>query len=182
MPKPLSLLIVLVVAALFTQCNSANADAQDGSAATGADAYQCLPCGRECDKKTLDAPGKCSGCGMELIKKTTVRFRSIEPAAVCRYIKDHPETILLDVRTKDEFEGKADPDFGALKGAINIPVQQLQARLGELDRYKSKEIIVYCSHSHRSPQASYLLTQNGFTNVVNMAGGMSVLKDKDCLQ
>lgn len=145
-----------------------------------ADTYQCLPCGHDCDEKLSDSPGKCDDCGMELVKSKTISFRSIDPTAICGYIREHPEAILLDVRTKDEFEGKADPDFGALKNAINIPVQQLQSRMGELDKYRSMEIIVYCSHSHRSPQASYLLTQHGFTNVANMAGGMSVLKDKAC--
>lgn len=173
--------LILVFAVLFTRCNSANADSKTRPVAD-ADSYQCLSCGRECDKTILNAPGKCADCGMELIRSKSVGFRSIEPSEICQYIKTHPEAILLDVRTKDEFEGKADPDYGALKNAINIPIQQLQSRLSELDRYKNKEIIVYCSHSHRSPQASYLLTQNGFTNVANMAGGMSVVKDRQCLR
>jgi len=42
---------------------------------------------------------------------------------------------------------------------------------------KKKEIIVYCSHAHRSAQASYLLTQNGFHKVINMSGGVSVMTD-----
>jgi rhodanese-related sulfurtransferase len=117
---------------------------------------------------------------MELIKKSSVSFKTIQPADLCKYIHDHPGVVLLDVRTKEEFEGKADPDYGTLKNAINIPVQVLAERLSELDSYKKKEIIVYCSHSHRSPRASYILTQNGFLNVTNMAGGMSVLKDNSC--
>ena len=53
----------------------------------------------------------------------------------------------------------------------------------ELEAYKKKEIIVYCSHSHRSPAASYLLTQKGFTKVTNLQYGMHMWKqqvtDKD---
>ena len=64
------------------------------------------------------------------------------------------------------------------KNAINIPVQELEKRMNELEKYKDKEIIVYCSHSHRSPRASYMLTQNGFKKVTNMLGGMSVWKDQ----
>ena len=66
----------------------------------------------------------------------------------------HPGVVLLDVRTGDEFNGKAKPDFGRLKNAINIPIQELDKRLSELDQHKGKQIIVYCSHSRRSPQAS----------------------------
>ncbi len=43
----------------------------------------------------------------------------------------------------------------------------------ELSKYKKSEVIVYCSHSHRSPRASYILGTHGFTNVKNMSGGVS---------
>ncbi|MBL0012581.1 MAG: rhodanese-like domain-containing protein [Flavobacterium sp.] len=117
---------------------------------------------------------------MELVKSSSITFKTIQPSAICSYITSHPKTILLDVRTQEEFEGKATPDFGTLKNAINIPIQELDARIGDIKKYKNQEIIVYCSHSHRSPQASYLLTQNGFKNIINLSGGMSTLTDKSC--
>jgi rhodanese-related sulfurtransferase len=117
---------------------------------------------------------------MQLVDKTTVTFRSILPSEICNYLKEHPNVILLDVRTQEEYEGKTNPDFGTLKNAINIPIQDLQSLLSGISDLKDKEIIVYCSRSHRSPQASYLLTQNGFTKVINMSGGMSVMNDKSC--
>jgi rhodanese-related sulfurtransferase len=144
------------------------------------DKYQCLPCGGDCDKAVYDKPGTCSSCNMELVKSSSIVFKSLAPAAVCDHISSHPNTILLDVRTKEEFDGKADPNFGRLKNAINIPVNDLEKRISELDKYKGREILVYCSHSHRSPRASYLLTQHGFTNVVNMSGGMSVMPKGTC--
>jgi len=88
--------------------------------------------------------------------------------------------ILLDVRTKDEFDGNIEPKLGRLKNAINLPIQELEAKIELLAGYKDKEIIVYCSRSHRSPMASYILTQNGFKKVTNMAGGMSVMRDNSC--
>lgn len=163
---------------MFYGCGTASAD--DNRMITGADTYKCLPCGSECDRRLFNENGNCPSCHMKLVKATSIAFTSIQPSAVCQYIKDHPNTVLLDVRTKREFEGKADPDFGSLKNAINIPIQELEGRLSELSLFKAKEIIVYCSHSHRSPQASYLLTQNGFTKVVNMSGGMSELTNGDC--
>jgi rhodanese-related sulfurtransferase/DNA-directed RNA polymerase subunit RPC12/RpoP len=163
-----------------TRCGMAHAD--NSSSEESQESYKCLPCGRDCDNTVYKAPGKCSDCNMQLVKSVSVSFGTIAPDSICGYIASHPNTILLDVRTKNEFEGKADPDFGALTNAINIPIQELERRLPELDQYKTKEIIVYCSHSHRSPQASYLLTQNGFTKVVNMAGGMSELKNRECVR
>ena len=119
---------------------------------------------------------------MPLVKASTIIFHTIQPSEICSYIKKHPDVVLLDVRTKEEYEGRANPDFGTLKNAINIPIQQLPDRLTEITNLKNKDMIVFCSHSHRSPQASYLLTQNGFTRITNMAGGMSVMKDKACMK
>lgn len=142
--------------------------------------YKCLPCGLACDTISFSKPGTCTICSMELVRSNTITFKNIEPNAICYYMTTHPEAILLDVRTREEFEGMAEPNFGSLKNAINIPIQELKTRLTELSLYKNKEIIVYCSHSHRSPQAAYLLTQNGFKQVANMSGGMSEVTDKSC--
>lgn len=147
---------------------------------TSAVSYQCTPCGQACDKKAYDKAGHCASCGMELVKKGAVVFKNIPASEICTYIKNHPSAVLLDVRTKEEFEGRANPDFGTLKNAINIPIQELKSKIASIGHLKNKEILVFCSHSHRSPQASYVLTQNGFTNVTNMLGGMSVVTDKSC--
>ena len=154
--------------------------AQQKTASKNKGQYQCIPCGYDCDKVTYDKDGKCGSCQMDLVKKSTIHFKTIQPGEICEYIKKHSSVILLDVRTKIEFEGKADPNFGGLQNAINIPIQELENRLSQIQSKKNKEIIVFCSHSHRSPQASYILGQNGFTNVTNMEGGMSVLKDNSC--
>lgn len=158
---------------LLESCNSSQASQE---------AYQCLPCGSDCDNKTYTAGGECSNCHMQLVKKSSVKHHSISPAEICDYIKKHPEAILLDVRTKREFEGKDRPNYGTLKNAINIPVQELESKLASISHLKDKEILVYCSHSHRSPRASYMLTQNGFNHVTNMNGGMSVVTDADCVK
>jgi len=141
--------------------------------------YVCLPCGSKCDAIVYKKPGNCGHCSMQLVDKAGVRFASIEPAAICSFIQDmgRDKVVLLDVRTNEEFEGKAPEKLGRLAGAVNIPVQELSQRMKELQRYKGKEIIVYCSHSHRSPRASYLLMQNGFTRVTNMEYGMSEWKN-----
>ena len=142
--------------------------------------YKCLPCGLECDNVEYSGGGKCDHCGMELVKRSTIIFKTIKPAEICNYISKHPSAILLDVRTKEEFIGIAEPNFGTLKNAINIPIGEINDRIGELAKYKNRELVVFCSHSHRSPQVSYLLTQNGFKNVANMSGGMSVMTDPSC--
>lgn len=147
--------------------------------AQNADEYVCMPCGLDCDSKVYDKPGTCPRCMMQRVKKSTVVFKSIAPEELCGYVAKH-DVVLLDVRSKKEFEERATPNYGTLKNAINIPIDDLDSRLSELNAFKNKEIIVYCSHSQRSSRVSYALTQKGFTNITNMAGGLSKLEDESC--
>lgn len=145
---------------------------------TVADNFVCMPCGSSCDKMVHTKTGTCAHCNMPLVKQSTVVFKKIEPSQLCSFVATHKEVILLDVRTKAEFEGTATEKFGRLKNAINIPIQELEQRIAELSKYKNTEIVVYCSHSHRSPRASYLLNEHGFKKVTNLQGGMSVWKEQ----
>jgi len=70
---------------------------------------------------------------------------------------------ILDVRTVGEVKR------GEIENSINIPVDELRDRLGELD--KSKEYVVSCAVGIRAHTASRILMQNGFKGVKNLAGG-----------
>jgi rhodanese-related sulfurtransferase len=171
--------IIILLVLLAGSCTNANSSEKDTVHADTAK-YVCLPCGRTCDSTLYDAPGSCKTCMMELVNKATVNIKHIAPGAVCDFIaaKGKENIMLLDVRTAEEFNGMAPDKFGRLAGAINIPVQQLDQRAGELKEFMNKEIIVYCSHSHRSPMATYMLMQKGFTKVINMENGMSEWNNK----
>jgi len=122
---------------------------------------------------------------MALVEKSTVKFKDLSFEQVCARLKANPKAVLIDVRTPDEFKGSSDvPSFGHFKNAININVEELPDRLSEVSKYKNREVLVYCSHSHRSPRATYLLSTSGFKNVNNVAGGLSTIteSDKDCLK
>ncbi len=142
--------------------------------------YVCTPCGYACDTKEYDSPGTCSACGMAYVEKSTINFDNISFAEMCDRVKKNKNILLLDVRSPGEFTGEntSVASFGHLKNAININVNDLSSRLTELEGYKDSEIIVYCSHSHRSPRATYMMSTNGFTNVSNVLGGVSIVKDQ----
>ena len=72
---------------------------------------------------------------------------------------------LVDVRTPREFAA------GHIPGAINIPVQQLDSRLGELQP-KGTAIVVYCRSGTRSGNAARMLKNAGF-EVVHDLGPMT---------
>ena len=63
-------------------------------------------------------------------------------------------------------------------GAPLIPVGQLSARIGEITLPKDTEIIVHCKSGGRSQTAAKTLVANGFTNVKNLAGGITAWADR----
>ena len=74
------------------------------------------------------------------------------------------DTQLVDVRQPHEVAA------GTLDGALNIPLDNLVERLGELD--PTRRTIVFCRSAARSAQAAQFLVNTGFTDVVNLTGGM----------
>ncbi len=119
--------------------------------------WVCSPCGYDCDGKTFDSAGTCPVCHMPLVKKSSITFKTIAPSALQGYVKTHPNVVLLDVRTKEEFEGKADPNFGTLKNAINIPVQELQSRLSSINNLKKRNhcVLLPCTPKRSSQLFAY---------------------------
>jgi phage shock protein E len=74
------------------------------------------------------------------------------------------EVVLLDVRTPKEYSE------GFIPGAINIPHDELEARIAELDGARGKEIVVYCRSGRRSDIALDLLQKAGFERVYHLEG------------
>jgi rhodanese-related sulfurtransferase len=145
--------------------------------------YVCTPCGQTCDNVVHAKPGTCPSCHMKLVEKSKLQFKNLTADEFCKRISS--QAILLDVRSRGEFNGSAwGNTYGAFKNAININIDDLEKRLSELEKYKNREILVYCSHSVRSPRAAMILTEHGFQNVKNLAGGVSTLKVKGnaCLE
>lgn len=73
---------------------------------------------------------------------------------------------LLDVREPEEFDGP----LGHIEGARLLPLGQLQAGLGALDR--GRPVVTVCRSGARSAQAAVLLGKAGFAEVANLSGGM----------
>ena len=72
---------------------------------------------------------------------------------------------LIDVRTTEEYAG------GHVPGAVNIPLDQLESRLSELESSKEQEIYLICASGKRSAAATALLSSSGFSQPVNVNGG-----------
>ena len=90
-------------------------------------------------------------------------------------LREREDVLLLDTRTPFEYMR------GAADGFINIPLDDLRERIGELD--KTKKIYVMCQSGLRSYLATRILIQNGF-DAYNFAGGFrlySSIKNEELL-
>jgi len=76
------------------------------------------------------------------------------------------DALVLDVREDKEYAA------GHIPKAKHIPLGQLTGRLQELEKYKSKPILVTCRSGQRSARACGILKKAGFETVYNQAGGI----------
>ena len=78
--------------------------------------------------------------------------------------------IWIDVRTPEEFKE------GHLKDAVNIPVDQIGARIGSVSPDKSAPVNLYSRSGRRSEAALQELKKMGYTNVTNHGGYQDLLQ------
>ena len=79
-------------------------------------------------------------------------------------MKETEGYILLDVRTKEEYES------GYIPGAINIPLSDINENVVSSLPDKSQMILVYCRSGNRSRQASDKLVNLGYANIIEIGG------------
>ncbi len=93
-------------------------------------------------------------------------MNTISVSTLKERIANNEKVNLLDVREPDEHA-----EFNI--GGTFIPLGQVMAmQVDALDELKNEEIICYCRSGKRSTQAAMMLETMGFTNVVNLEGGM----------
>ena len=93
-------------------------------------------------------------------------IKSINSSQAEKLIKDIKELVILDVRRPYEFKESRIPN------SINIPVEEIEWELEELEKYKDKKVLVYCKVGVRSSIACDFLEKEGFNNLYNLRGGI----------
>jgi rhodanese-related sulfurtransferase len=88
---------------------------------------------------------------------------SIEEAEA--FLSASPPPLVLDVRTPGEWE------TARIGSSINIPLNHLIERAADVPRDRS--ILILCAGGYRSSIAASLLRQRHFTDLVELAGGMT---------
>ncbi len=86
-------------------------------------------------------------------------------AEEARQIMDSEESyIILDVRTQEEF------DESHIPGATLLPLDSIESMAESVLPDKDQLILVYCRSGNRSKQASELLTNLGYSRIVEFGG------------
>jgi adenylyltransferase/sulfurtransferase len=115
-------------------------------------------------------------CGMKVeetqTKEVSVKKDEIDALGLKVKMDEKQDFVLVDVREQNEY------DMARIPGSILIPLPQLPNRFHELDKYKGKEIVVHCKMGGRSAKAITFLKQQGFDNLVNVAGGITGWSDQ----
>lgn len=76
------------------------------------------------------------------------------------------DMILLDCREPDEHA------TAHIAAAKLIPMSELQQRVGELEEYRARQLVVHCHHGGRSLRVAAWLRQQGFAQAQSMSGGI----------
>jgi rhodanese-related sulfurtransferase len=74
--------------------------------------------------------------------------------------------LVLDVREQNEY------DTGHIINSRLISKGKLKERIGELEKYRERPIVVVCRSGNRSESATAFLNKQGFTQVHNLTGGV----------
>jgi sulfur-carrier protein adenylyltransferase/sulfurtransferase len=125
---------------------------------------ECPVCG---DKPTITAPIDYEGfCGI----KPTPKVKTISVTELHALRQQGSPHFLLDVREPDEYA------TARIEGSLLIPLAQVTTRADELPR--DLPLYVHCKLGGRSAKAVAALEELGFTNAVNVTGGITAWSDE----
>lgn len=106
---------------------------------------------------------------LERIKRIFYRSMASHEINYCqakKMLTQNPNAILLDVRSKQEYEE------GHLSGSIPLCLYDICKQADKILPDKEQTIITYCSSGSRSKEAQEILETMGYENVYNLKGGL----------
>jgi len=96
-------------------------------------------------------------------------FRKITPPVAFEVLRDNPDILILDLRTREEFLG----DTGHIYRARNIPLERLPDRMLEIDPFRDDTFLVYCREDDScGEEGMAILISSGFDNAILIDGGI----------
>ncbi|TGG92359.1 rhodanese-like domain-containing protein [Natronospirillum operosum] len=100
-----------------------------------------------------------------ILSETSRGGQALTPQQATNLINTQ-DAIVVDVRKPEDYSK------GHLPHAISIPAAKLKDRIGELDKYKGKPVIVVCQVGHSAGASGAELRKAGFDPVYRLKGGV----------
>ena len=79
------------------------------------------------------------------------------------------DVLLLDVRSAEDYVGEQ----GHIKGSLLIPLEEINTRLSEIEKFQEKTVMTICRTDRRSAKVAQILAKNGFADVHVVKQGMT---------
>jgi rhodanese-related sulfurtransferase len=109
-----------------------------------------------------------NGVYRTIIKKRFISMKQMSVTEVSELLASSDvRPVKIDVREAHELQN------GMIEGAIHIPMNTVPEKLDELAQFKSDTIVLICRSGKRSDQVGQFLEHQGFSDVINMVGGMN---------
>lgn len=102
----------------------------------------------------------------KVIIKFNRNVKNVSGSEAAKLIKENKNLVILDVRTEGEYNS------GHIKGSKLMPVSEIASRIGELEKYRHRPILVHCASGGRSPKAVRVLLKNKFGPIYHMNHGL----------
>lgn len=93
-------------------------------------------------------------------------YNEIDSTKTLNLVNETKETLVIDVRDAETYAK------GHLANAINIPFDDFEGKISDLEGYKNQTIVLICNTGNKSGKAAKMLVDNGFTKVYNAEDGM----------
>lgn len=93
-------------------------------------------------------------------------YNEIDSTKTVELIGETKNTLVIDVRDADAYAE------GHLTNAINIPFDEFEEKIADLEGYKDQTIVLICNTGNKSGKAGKMLVDKGFTKVYNAEDGM----------
>ena len=97
----------------------------------------------------------------ELVQST----ERVSPPMLAEELASPHPPLVIDIRTPGEWSA------GHLNGSINLPLSQLQQRIDQVP--KDRRVAIHCAGGYRSSIATSILSRNGISNIIELAGGIA---------
>jgi rhodanese-related sulfurtransferase len=103
--------------------------------------------------------------GFALLLPVLTKGSGLDPQAMVQ-LMNRDKAVVIDVCEPDEFAR------GHVMGAKNVPLGQLEDKLGQVVKNKSTQVIMVCQVGARSARAAASARKLGYDNVQSLSGGL----------